>query len=108
MKIKSKVSSRKKATSVLEEADKLVSEDRQKQYGHPVSNWNHVASIASSILKKNLTAEDCVVILLATKLSREIFKTKRDNLVDAAGYIKIWNMLKESDFVVSDEFKRCK
>jgi len=80
--------------SILEEADKLVNEDRQKQYGHPYDNWNHIASIASAILKKPHTAEECIVVLLATKLSREIFKTKRDNLIDAAGYLKIWDIVK--------------
>ena len=81
--------------NILQEADRLVSTERQKQYGSPHDNWAHTASIASSILKKELSAEDCIVVLLATKLSREIYKHKADNLIDICGYVKIWHMVKQ-------------
>ena len=82
--------------SVLEEANKIVTGNRQTDYGNSVENFKHIASIASAILKKELTAEDCCVVLMAVKLARENYKHKRDNLVDLAGYTEILNRIKET------------
>jgi len=75
--------------SVLTEADALVNGDRQADYDTPKRNFERIAIIASQMTGKELTAVDCVKVLIATKLAREAFKHKRDNLVDAAGYIEV-------------------
>ena len=72
--------------NILEEANKVTHGDRQEDYDDPEENFMHIAEIASAILKKKILAQDVVMIMLATKLSRESFKHKRDNLVDLAGY----------------------
>ena len=70
--------------------------DRQADYGDTVANFKHIANIASAIRKKEFTAEDCCVVLMAVKLAREQFKHKRDNLVDLAGlYLKFLIKLKK-------------
>lgn len=80
--------------SVLRIADDLVSNDRQKQYGHPAQNFRDIALIASAITGKDFTAEDCVKILIATKLGRLKFQFKTDSLVDLAGYVKVWELVR--------------
>ncbi|MGL5913115.1 MAG: DUF6378 domain-containing protein [Bacteroidales bacterium] len=50
-----------------------------------------MAEIASIMSNKAITADDCVNVLIAVKLSREAFKHKRDNLVDLCGYAHIKN-----------------
>lgn len=82
--------------SILQEADRIVNGDRQADYSDPVENFRHIAAIASAILKKELTAEDCTVVLMAVKLARESYKHKRDNLVDLAGYTEILHRIKEA------------
>lgn len=84
------------AGSVLQEADKIVNGERQADYSDPVKNFEHIAVIASTILKKDISPSDCCVVLMAVKLAREQFKHKRDNLVDLAGYTEILNRIKES------------
>ena len=83
--------------SILSEAERIVNGDRQADYSDPVSNFKHIAAIASAIRKKELTSEDCAVVLMAVKLARENYKHKRDNLVDLAGYVEILNRIKESE-----------
>lgn len=83
--------------SILQEADRIVNGDRQADYSDPVENFKHIASIASAIRKKELTTEDCAVVLMAVKLARENFKHKRDNLVDLAGYTEILHRIKEAE-----------
>ena len=82
--------------SILQEADRIVNGDRQADYSDPVENFRHIAAIASAIRKKELTAEDCAVVLMAVKLARENFKHKRDNLVDLAGYTEILHRIREA------------
>lgn len=82
--------------SILQEADRIVNGDRQADYSDPVENFRHIAAIASAILNKELTSEDCAVVLMAVKLARENFKHKRDNLVDLAGYTEILHRIKEA------------
>ena len=81
--------------NILQEANSIVRGDRQADYGDTVANFKHIANIASAIRKKEFTAEDCCVVLMAVKLAREQFKHKRDNLVDLAGYTEILNQIKE-------------
>lgn len=82
--------------SILQEADRIVNGDRQADYSDPVENFKHIAAIASAILKKDLTSDDCCVVLMAVKLARESYKHKRDNLVDLAGYTEILHRIKEA------------
>jgi nucleoside 2-deoxyribosyltransferase len=72
--------------NILEEALHITHDDRNKDYDEAVRNHVQIAEIASAILRKDIEARDVAIIQIATKLSRESFKHKRDNLVDLAGY----------------------
>ena len=83
--------------SILSEAERIVNGDRQADYSDPVENFKHISAIASAIMGKSVTAEECCIVMIAVKLARENFKHKRDNLVDLAGYVEILNRIKESE-----------
>ena len=83
--------------SILSEAERIVNGERQADYSDPVANFNRIASIASAIMVKGITAEECCIVMIAVKLARENYKHKRDNLVDLAGYVEILNRIKESE-----------
>jgi hypothetical protein len=80
------------AESVCAEADRLVSGDRRSTYGHPLDNFTDTAALLNVCLRKKLkvelVAEDVAIIMTQLKLAREINQHKRDNLVDACGYLK--------------------
>ena len=82
--------------SVLLEADSLVNGQRQADYSNPIHNWTETARCASLLTGKELSAADCVNVLIATKLMRETYRHKRDNLVDLAGYAEILNRVKDA------------
>ena len=83
--------------SILSEAERIVNGDRQADYSDPVANFKHIADIASAIMAKDITAEECCIVMIAVKLARENHKHKRDNLVDLAGYVEILNRIKERE-----------
>ena len=82
-----------------EEAAQLVHGARQANYGHPVDNFTGTAGIWNGIihkkLKEPLTAEDVALCMVGVKLSRETHVPKRDNLVDAHGYLMTYQMVKD-------------
>lgn len=81
------------------EADQLVNGARQANYGHPLDNFTGTAGIWNGIvhkkLKEPLTAEDVALCMVGVKLSRETHVPKRDNLVDAHGYLMTYQMVKD-------------
>ena len=83
--------------SILSEAERIVNGDRQADYSDPVANFKHISAIASAIMAKGITAEECCIVMIAVKLARENYRHKRDNLVDFAGYVEILNRIKESE-----------
>jgi Domain of unknown function (DUF6378)/Domain of unknown function (DUF4406) len=78
--------------TILQEAQRLTSTDRQGDYGHPYDDFNRTAAIINALLgdklRNQLTGADIPMIMVAVKLSREAHKHKRDNLTDACGYLR--------------------
>lgn len=81
-----------KRVSVLTEAQGLVHGARNAAYGSPLSDYSRTAGMVSAMLahklKEPLTAEDCIMVMICVKLSRQQNKPKRDNAVDGAGYFE--------------------
>jgi hypothetical protein len=90
-----------KRKTILEEADGLVSGDRQQDYGHPRDDYGRVANMVSELWKRKLrepiTPEDCILFMLCVKLSRLSNAYKRDSVVDIAGYARVLEMIMEDD-----------
>lgn len=81
--------------SILLEADNIVSNDRQADYGHPLDDFTKTAKMWSVILGVEIEPEKIPLCMIAVKISRELNRPKRDNLVDMAGYAKTLSMVYE-------------
>ena len=86
--------------SVCEEAAKLVNQKRAEEYG----SFKDIAEQALKIygaLNFDMPviilegARDVALFMVAFKLAREVVKSKRDNVVDACGYLEIYQKLKD-------------
>lgn len=75
--------------TVIEEAEKLVSNDRQASYGSPKDCMGRTAKILSVLLNRPVTEKEICLFNIAQKLARTVGSEKRDNWVDAIGYIFI-------------------
>ena len=78
--------------SILTEAESIVNGSRNSDYGG-TEGLERIAQVASILTNKDLTAMDLALIMVSLKLVRESFQHKRDNLVDACGYMELLNKL---------------
>ena len=79
---------------ILEEAIRITSGDRQRDYAHPLPNHVRIAEMWNAYLniRKHPTgfieAEDVAAMMILLKLVRNAHTAKRDNSVDIAGYAR--------------------
>ena len=78
--------------SILTEAESIVNGSRNSDYGG-TEGLERIAQVASILTNIDLTAMDLALIMVSLKLVRESFQHKRDNLVDACGYMELLNKL---------------
>lgn len=73
---------------IATEAARLASGDRDADYGDPSVNLARTGRMWGAILGiPDVTPEQVAMCMVAVKLSRQCHKPKRDNLVDAIGYL---------------------
>lgn len=77
------------------EAQSLVNGARNADYGHPLDDFSRTAQIWGAILGIYITAEQVSLCMIGLKLSREVNKPKRDNIVDAHGYLMTYRMVRQ-------------
>jgi hypothetical protein len=90
--------------TIATEAVGLVSGDRQIAYGHPSKNFEDIARLWSVVLGIEVTPAQVGLCMVQVKLAREVFVPKRDNLVDAVGYLLAYDATKEEDNEKTNRF----
>lgn len=90
-----------KREQVLEEAKKLITSDRQEQYGPPEENFQNIAD-AWNIQFKNklsapLTPADVAIAMALLKIVRNIAGYKEDSAIDGAAYLALYAELSSKE-----------
>jgi len=87
--------------TVFEEAGRIIYGDREQTYGAPSKNLTHIAEqwtlyiIQKYGVEVFLTPEDVCWMMSDLKKARQMNADKRDNLVDAIGYIGLIERITE-------------
>jgi hypothetical protein len=76
-----------KEKTILEEAQELVYGDRAEAYGPVSKSFNRIATGWSEIFGVPVTAEQVGYAMMWLKISRQLNKPGRDNMVDVCGYV---------------------
>lgn len=83
------------AENILQEADRITGGDRQQDYGSVIDDFGRTAALWSTIIGAKVTPEHVGLCMIALKISRQLHKAKRDNIVDIAGYARTLEKLEE-------------
>ena len=74
---------------LLDEAKKLISGDRQEEYGDKLKNHQNIADLWSVFLQKKITAHDVAICMALVKVARLMNQHKKDSYIDMAAYAAI-------------------
>jgi hypothetical protein len=85
-------------TEILQEAYKIVNQDRQNTYGHPKDDYTKVINIFETLTGKQLTINDAILFMVSVKLARlrtnlDQGHLHHDTLLDTIGYLTCLNMI---------------
>ena len=86
--------------SILDEAKRLTSTARQKNYGHPKENFRRIADLWNAYLSNRIakhglvSVSDVAWMMALLKIARDLNKPTRDNLVDVIGYTRTLGMIR--------------
>ena len=83
-----------KRGSVLSDAIDVINGERQDQYGSPEDSFALIAEYWETYLQSNncdvsVDSKDVAMMMVLFKIARQANQHKRDNLVDAVGYLGI-------------------
>jgi len=97
-------------TEILQEAYKIVNQDRQNTYGHPKDDYTKVTNIYQTLTGHQLTLTDALLFMVSVKLAR--LKTNldqgnlhHDTLLDTIGYLTCINMIHQTERTPNDNPK---
>jgi hypothetical protein len=87
--------------TIAQEATGLVSGDRQAAYGHPYDNFLDTAKLWSVVLGIDVTPQQVALCMVQVKVARQLNAPKRDNLVDAIGYLLTYDAVQRTEKTVN-------
>lgn len=92
-------------SKILEKAEQLVSIDREAMHGDPHNNFVVVAKLWTTWLGFEVTSKDVPMMMALFKVARAKSGERKDNYIDAAGYIALAAEGVFSRFDTTDEDK---
>jgi hypothetical protein len=80
---------------IAAQAARLVSHDRNNEYGHPYDDFTRAALIWEAVIGVPVTAEQVALCMIGVKIAREVHKPKADTVVDGIGYFLTLAMVRD-------------
>ena len=84
-----------KHKQILEQAIKVVTGQRHKDYGDKYINHKNIADLWSDYLDVKITPHDAAICMLLVKIARLKNRHIEDNYVDIAGYAAVAGEINE-------------
>ena len=75
-----------KISLMLDDAAKIVADDRMEKYGDPRVNHSRTAALWSVYLGTEINARQVCMMNMLQKISRDAHNEQADNITDIVGY----------------------
>ena len=86
-----------KTREYLDTAAKIVTGQRQYDYGDKYQNHENIANLWSAYLDYNISAHDVAICMLLVKVARLKHRPTTDCYIDMAGYAAIAGEIQDKD-----------
>ena len=86
-----------KTREYLDTAAKIVTGQRQHDYGDKYQNHENIANLWSAYLNYNISAHDVAICMLLVKVARLKHRPTTDCYIDMAGYAAIAGEIQDKD-----------
>lgn len=88
--------------SICQTAQRITTQGRRDEYGHPADDFARIAALWTTFLDKQLTkpitAKQVTIMQILLKTSRMVHSPNHtDSAVDIAGYANCWGMIHEKE-----------
>lgn len=80
---------------IEEEARSIITNARREDYGDADESFARIANVWTGIIGKKVSPREVAMCMVGLKLVREANKPKRDNRVDAIGYVLLLDDMEE-------------
>ena len=90
-----------KTKEILEQTIRILTGQRQQDYGDKVVNHRNIADLWSSYLNKKISPHDVAICMLLVKVARLKNRKTKDCYVDMAGYAAIAGEINDTDTSIS-------
>ena len=90
-----------KTREILEQTIRIVTGQRQQDYGDKVINHQNIADLWSSYLNKKISPHDVAICMLLVKVARLKNRKTKDCYVDMAGDAAIAGEINDTDTSIS-------
>ena len=85
-----------KHIDILKQAEKIISNDREKAYGNKLANHTNIAKLWSAYLDIGISAKEVAMMMCLLKISRSTMgEFNVDDFVDGAAYMAIAREIQE-------------
>lgn len=87
--------------NILKKAQEIIfdrKEEKERQYGNIDDSISKAALVASELCDKEITTEDFYKCMIALKVSRMAYNTKKDTMLDCVGYIAALDNFKNGGY----------
>jgi len=85
----------KETKQILEKANSLISQDREKDYGDKVKNHENIAKLWSAYKDTKITAHDVAIMMTLLKIARtKLGAVSEDTYIDMSAYSAIAGEIK--------------
>ena len=86
-----------KTKEYLEEAARIVTGQRQFDYGNKYENHKNISDLWSAYLDKEVSPHDVAICMLLVKVARLKHRPTTDCYIDMAGYAAIAGEIQDKD-----------
>ena len=90
-----------KTKEILEQTIRIVTGQRQQDYGDKVINHRNIAELCSAYLDMDIAPHDVAICMLLVKVARLKNRKTKDCYVDMAGYAAIAGEINDTDTSIS-------